>query len=200
MNTRNRFLSALLVLIFILSINSYSHAKLFFGADPSGKPSIFHYGFSGFFTGMLLGLSIGYIMKTKTDDSKEMGKGVAYGAIGGSVVGLGIGFYDVKNPDRAIGGVFMRDIALGGILGILVGGAAGTAKYLDTDDWEDFGKYVAWGNIIGAGCGAIVAFIEGPAVIEEEEFYPKGPSEFMLTWKKDDMDKAIPYVVYRRRF
>jgi len=199
MNRKNRLLSVLLALIFILSISSHSHAKLFFGVDPSGKPSVFHYGFSGFFTGMLLGLSIGYIMKTKTDDSKEVGKGIAYGAIGGSAVGLGIGFYDVNNLDRAIGGVFMRDIALGGILGILVGTAAGTAKYLDTEEWEDFGKYVAWGNLIGAGCGAVVAFIEGPVIVEDE-FYPKGPSEFMLTWKKDDLDKAIPYVIYRKRF
>ena len=85
------------------------------------------------------------------------------------------------------------------LLGILVGTAAGTAKYIDSKEWEDFGEYIAWGGIIGAASGMIVALIEGSTFSRNDDF-THIPSRISISWEKDDSNNAVPHLYYTTLF
>lgn len=185
-------------LVFPLQVEAGS----FFGGPIEKRPSVFYYGWRGCYIGILAGLSTGYLNILDRDDSdkencKTLLRHVGYGAIGGTFVGLGIGTYELTQEYTGTGAVVLRDMQLGSLLGILVGFAAGLISYSESDDWDDVGRGVAWGNMGGILLGGIYGFIEAPRVLEMSKSLPRWVPYASVKICKD---KGSPYPFYSVNF
>src|SRR4051794_4754780 len=103
-------------------------AVCFAESGDDGGPSLFSYGFKGFFTGASIGLAAGYLSTGSTYESHEwknlvMGAGI--GAIVGVGAGVGLAIADIGAPGRGTGWYVLRDTDLGTFLGAFTGAAIG---------------------------------------------------------------------------
>ncbi len=159
-----------------------AHAIQFFGPPPDRAPSVFAYGFRGFWIGTALGSSVGYLAvgdeHWEGEEWKTLGISMGVGAIVGSIGGLGIGLYDLSLDKPGVGSIVLRDTLYGTGLGGLVGAVAGGLFVIKSDNWEDVAMGSSIGTLVGAAVGIAMGFIEGPKVVE---MYSKGDSEQAVT-------------------
>ncbi|MDD5772442.1 MAG: hypothetical protein PHX78_03150 [bacterium] len=162
---------SLVVIVIIFVLTGYARAgNDFFGTiDPKDRPSIINYGWAELQHGALLGLSIGSIRVYEGRDKlnsegkrKRITNGALYGVIGGTALGLGIGFYDFHNDQTGFGAFLIRDMWLGGALGLAVGTAVGGISYSNTNNSRHIWQSMAWGYIGGSIAGLGFGMIEGP--------------------------------------
>jgi hypothetical protein len=141
---------------------------------------VFAYGFRGFGIGLPVGLATGYLVSRDGDWDRAEWMGLAYGAglgvIGGSVGGLGVGFYDLAQERPGVGMVVLRDTWYGVVLGAAIGLVAGGLAVASNGEWESLVYGTAWGTVIGAPVGMVIGFIEGPTVRELAQGEPDAPS------------------------
>ncbi len=146
-----------------------SWARGFFGAPPEETPSVINYGWRGLALGSMAGLAAGYARYADSDDNtNDILKSVAFGALSGTGFGLLVGFGDVASGKAGIGGIILRDMHLGGLLGLTVGTVWGGIKAIDDEKWETVGKGAAWGYLGGLVVGLGIAIIEGPSIVAEQ--------------------------------
>lgn len=159
----------IIVLVIVLSLFSISLAYAeggFFGASPEGTPSIINYGWEGLTLGALLGLSAGYLHYTDSKEKKDITLTTAYGALIGTAGGLILGFSDASKGKKGYGAIVLRDMHLGGNLGLVVGGIIGGIQYSSDKEWQRVPKGLAWGYLGGAVAGLAIAFYEGPKLVD----------------------------------
>ncbi len=165
-----------------------------FGPNPDPAPSVFAYGFRGFGIGLPVGLATGYLITRDGDWDNTEWLGLAYGAgvgaIGGSVIGLGIGFYDLAQSRPGVGMVVLRDTWYGVALGAAIGLVAGGLAVASNGDWESLAYGAAWGTVIGAPVGAVIGIIEGPTV-RDLAWSQQNVSPFRFTVVALDSRRAI---------
>jgi hypothetical protein len=139
-----------------------------FGPNPERAPSVFAYGFRGLGIGLPVGLSAAYLLTRDddwgTEDWKHLGIGTGIGTVGGAVLGLGVGFYDLYDRRPGTGMVVLRDTGYGVLLGATIGLIIGTVYWIDSGDAENVLVGGAWGTVIGAPVGTVIGFLEGPTV------------------------------------
>ncbi len=160
------------LVVLMLALGLLSWAPLsswgggFWGPSPEDEPSVLSYGMAGFGLGAVLGLSGGYLSAVKNDEWKHLITGPAYGAIIGAGLGLTIGMFDAGKKYTGVGGIILRDMRMGSGLGIAIGLAVGTIRAVDSSEWNDLGKGIAWGSLIGAGGGLLFGIYEGPKIVK----------------------------------
>jgi hypothetical protein len=160
----------ILVLLLMFSLVSVSSAESgFFGAPPEGSPSILNYGWDGMTLGALLGLSTGYLHYLNDNETKNLGINAAYGALIGTAGGLALGFSDASKGRKGYGAIVLRDMHLGGNLGLVVGAIVGGLQYSSDKEWKRVPKGMAWGYLGGAAAGLAIAFYEGPKLVDYSE-------------------------------
>lgn len=139
-----------------------------FGPDPARAPSVFAYGFRGLGIGAPVGLSTAYLLTRDGDwrqeDWETLAIGTGIGAVSGAVVGLAVGFYDLRDSHPGVGMVVLRDTFYGVLLGAGIGLIVGSIYWIESGHAESALAGAAWGTVIGAPVGAIIGFIEGPTV------------------------------------
>ena len=181
-----------IVLFFLIGLLAWGatvpvHAIQCFGPPPDSAPSVFAYGFRGFWIGTALGSSAGYLVIR--DDHwngnawEDLGISMGVGAIVGTLGGLGVGLYDLSLEKPGVGSIVLRDTLYGTGLGGLVGAVAGGLFVIKSDDWEDVALGASVGSLVGAAVGIAMGFIEGPKVVDmyskdqtEGERVASGPS------------------------
>lgn len=188
-----------------LTMLSYPvRAGQFFGdSDPQDKPSVINYAWAGMATGTLLGAAIGGIQAVEehqqldsSGEANRVSNGALYGLIGGTVLGLGIGFYDLSQGQTGVGGVVLKDMNIGGGLGIVIGAAAGGITYSKTKEWSDFGKSLAWGYIGGSVLGLVIGLIEGPQLVAANP----GDNKIRLVLASDSEGNPSPQLQVSHRY
>lgn len=146
-------------------------------AHAQTSESAFTYAFRGLGIGVPVGLSAGYLLTRDgswgTDDWRDVGLGVAIGAIGGAVGGLTVGLIDASDGRMGTGAIVLRDTWYGTMLGITVGAIVGGVSLMSSGDAEDLLVGMAWGAVIGAPVGVGVGFIE--AALREDRASPPAP-------------------------
>lgn len=194
----------LIILIIALTFfgSSVAYAESgFFGAKPEGTPSVLNYGWEGMTLGIGLGVSAGYLSSIKSDKGDDILLGAAYGAIAGTATGLIFGFNDAKKGEKGYGAIILRDMHLGGNLGLAVGAAYGTIAWIKKDKAEYFGESVAWGYIAGTIVGLGIGMYEGPILTGEKSPKTDESKHLIhgLTLLADSHDQPCPgyQVVYR---
>ncbi|MFW6129755.1 MAG: hypothetical protein ACOC56_01150 [Atribacterota bacterium] len=180
----------LLLILSMISKPAFSRFGGFWGPAPEEKPTVLSYGMVGFGMGAVLGLSGGYLAALENDDWNNLVTGPAYGAIIGTGIGLAVGVVDVSMANPGVGRVILRDIRLGSMLGMGLGLAVGTINAVDSSEWEDLGKGVAWGSLIGAGGGLLFGIYEGPKIARSASL-PRINFTFV---------KGRPYLMTHSRF
>lgn len=153
----SRLLAALL-LIGSLSLPATARAQ----SDP--EPSMFSYGFRGFWTGAGIGLAVGYLSTGSVYESGEWKKlvmGAGVGALLGVGTGIGLGIVDIGVPGRGTGWYVLRDMDYGSLLGGLCGAAVGALVWLDDGRSKDVLIGASIGALIGAGAGIAFGIAEG---------------------------------------
>ncbi len=156
------------LIMMVFTTTSYAESG-FFGAPPEGTPSIINYGWDGLTEGALLGVSIGYLAYLGGSDANKIGYDTAYGALGGMVGGLALGFSDASKGKKGYGAIVLRDMHLGGNLGLVVGGIIGALQYSSDKEWKRVPKGMAWGYLGGSLAGLAIAFYEGPKLVDYSE-------------------------------
>lgn len=142
-------------------------ASLLFASNASAQSEdegVFTYAFRGLGIGAPVGAAAGYLLtrddQWQSDDWKDLGMGVAIGAITGAVGGLAIGITDLSDGQMGMGATVLRDTWYGTLLGFTVGAIVGGVLVMDSGDAEDILGGMAWGAVIGAPVGIGVGFIE----------------------------------------
>ncbi|MBI4369875.1 MAG: hypothetical protein HY547_06575, partial [Elusimicrobia bacterium] len=163
------------------------------------------YGWAGMITGTMLGTSVGTLQAISQKDrldgageSARITKGALYGLIGGTGLGIGIGFYDLSQGKTGVGGIILRDINRGGWLGLVIGAAAGAIKYIDSNEAKDLGSGLAWGYIGGSAAGLIFGFIEGPRIVSSLGLEFNSRVQFALF--PDSKGNPVPGLQFSRRY
>ncbi|OQA89860.1 MAG: hypothetical protein BWY26_01521 [Elusimicrobia bacterium ADurb.Bin231] len=192
-----KYVSCFLSVCLILMKVSTCNAAEFFGVAPKGSPSIISYGWDGFVLGAMLGTSAGYLKYLDSDKEKDIVLGAAYGSVVGTVGGIALGVMDSSKGKKGYGSIILRDMRLGGQLGLAVGGVIGLASCLSSDDWSDFGRAPAWGYIGGAVVGLGIAFYEGPRLVERQESGSIHPQAIIMA---DSHSKLFPGIGAVARF
>ena len=154
-------------IVFAVSALPCLGAEEFFGVQPKGEPSVINYAWDGMTLGAMLGLSAGYLQYVDGYDTRKFALDTAYGALAGTGVGLVLGMADVSRGSKGYGAIALKDMNLGGRLGMAVGALWGTANALKNNNWENLGKGAAWGFIGGSVAGLGIAFYEGPKIADE---------------------------------
>lgn len=130
----------------------------------SEEDGVFTYGFRGLGVGAPVGAAAGYLLTRddnwQSDDWKDLGMGVAIGAITGAVGGIAIGITDLSDGRMGMGATVLRDTWYGTLLGITVGAIVGGVLVMDSGEGEDILQAMAWGAVIGAPVGIGVGFLE----------------------------------------
>lgn len=151
-----------------LTPNEAAAQRRGFGPNPEHAPSVFAYGFRGLGIGLPVGLSAGYLLTRDEDwgseDWKDLGIGTGIGSVGGAVLGLGVGFYDLYDRRPGTGMVVLRDTGYGVLLGASIGLIIGAVYWIDDGEAENVLVGGAWGTVIGAPVGTVIGFLEGPTV------------------------------------
>jgi len=130
----------------------------------SEDEGVFTYAFRGLGIGAPVGAAAGYLLTRddswQSDDWKDLGMGVAIGAITGAVGGIAIGITDLSDGQMGMGATVLRDTWYGTLLGITVGAIVGGVLVMDSGQAKDILGGMAWGAVIGAPVGIGVGFIE----------------------------------------
>jgi hypothetical protein len=133
-------------------------------AESDPEPSMFSYGFNGFWTGASIGLAVGYLSTGGDYESNEWKKlvmGAGIGALTGVGAGIGLAVADIGAPGRGTGWYVLRDINYGSLLGALTGAAVGALVWLDDGTSKDVLVGLSIGALIGAGVGIGFGIYEG---------------------------------------
>ncbi|MGA1870743.1 MAG: hypothetical protein ACMUJM_19585 [bacterium] len=193
-------------IIVLLLLVGHAHAGPFFGSiDPHEEPSVFNYGWAGMKLGLLLGTAIGGVQAIdqheRLDDDEEAQRvldGALYGVIGGTMLGLGIGFYGLSEGKTGVGGIILRDMWYGGGIGLIVGGAIGGLQYSQTNEWRHFNESLVWGYIGGTIAGFAFGLIEGPQIASSP--YDKWRGRFRFTLAPGTEGAPSPFLTYQKKF
>lgn len=128
------------------------------------EEGVFTYAFRGLGVGAPVGAAAGYLLTRDddwgSDDWKDLGTGVAIGAIAGAAGGIAIGITDLSDGRMGMGATVLRDTWYGTLLGVTIGAIVGGVLIMDSGDGEDLLGGMAWGAVIGAPVGLGVGFIE----------------------------------------
>ncbi len=193
-----RILIAVMCLGF--SVNCIQAAMFFGGLDTKESPSVINYGWSGLKLGTLLGAAVGGVQAAdqherldNSGEARRVTNGALYGLICGTVMGLGIGFYDLSQGQTGVGGIILRDMWMGGGLGLVVGAAVGGITYSKTEEGRHIGQSIAWGYIGGTIAGFAFGLVEGPQIASK-------PSPIRVVMMPDSEGLPSPYVLYHYRF
>lgn len=187
----------LLVLCYNFVFISQVEAGAFFGGEIEKNPSVFSYGWKGCFVGMLAGLSTGYLAIVDRDDSDEEDlktglRHLGYGAIGGTVLGLAVGSYELTQDYTGTGAVVLRDMQSGALMGGIMGLAGGLISYGSSNNSDDIGRGAAWGNLGGILLGGVYGFIEAPRVLGIAKSSPGWMPYASVKICKDE-EKSYPF-------
>jgi hypothetical protein len=135
--------------------------------DQPGRPSVFAHVGRGFLTGTFVGVGGAYLVARRDgiegDDWRTFVFGTGIGALTGSALGLGLGFFDL-NARPGTASVALRDTMYGAGLGVLIGATAGSLAAVRTTDAEHIALGAAIGTVSGAALGLAIGLIEGPAL------------------------------------
>jgi hypothetical protein len=133
--------------------------------EPGYTPSIFMYGFHGFFLGGMAGLGAGYIVARSggwhEDDWKPLAYGAGIGALAGGALGLGLGITDMVNDTPGRGYFILRDGGYGLGFGAATGAIAGGIAAIGNKKPENILFGAAIGGLVGTGVGVVLGVIEG---------------------------------------
>ncbi|MFH1378792.1 MAG: hypothetical protein ABII23_00815 [bacterium] len=158
-------------MVCMVGIGQIQAGSFFGGIDPQNKPSVINYGWAGLKLGALFGSAVGGVQAAEEHDrldssgeAKRVLNGGMYGLIGGTVLGMGIGFYDLSQGQTGVGAIILRDMWMGGGIGLVVGAAVGGITYSKTSETSDIGRSIAWGYIGGTIMGFGFGLIEGPKI------------------------------------
>lgn len=141
-----------------------------FGPDPESKPSVFTYAFFGLGVGSLAGLSIGYLVIRS--DGYEDGEwrplviATSIGLLSGIGLGLTVGTIDLFSDKPGVGGIILRDMLYGELLGIGAGLISGGISAIAGNSAEHLLFGSALGCLIGSGVGLIFGIIEGRVIMK----------------------------------
>jgi hypothetical protein len=133
---------------------------------PVEGPSLFAYGWQGFWTGAGIGLATGYVATGHTYESyewKTLVLGAGIGALSGLTLGVSLAITDAAANDGRMGWIIMRDAEYGSLLGAFAGAAVGALVWIDDGRSKDVLSGAAIGTLIGAGVGVVFGVIEGSA-------------------------------------
>ena len=184
-------------LVLAVTASSRLGAEEFFGVQPKGEPSVLNYAWDGMTLGAEIGLSAGYLQYLDGYDTKRLALDTAYGALAGTGVGLGLGVMDASRGKKGYGAIALRDMHLGGRLGMAVGALWGTVNSLKNSNWENLGRGAAWGFIGGSVAGLGIAFYEGPKLAEERSSMNLTPGLGLLA---DSGNNLVPCASFTSRF
>ncbi|MHB9155012.1 MAG: hypothetical protein ACYC5N_04875, partial [Endomicrobiales bacterium] len=161
--------SALILIVSILLATGVTpgRAQLFTTLPPTGKPSVFEYGWRGLLFGSLAGAAGGYLRYADESDSDNLLRSIGYGSLAGAGVGLLLGFYDAAAERRGMGDIILHDMYLGAGFGTAVGAIVGGINALANSDWKSLGTGASWGYLGGVVLGLGVALYEGPRLLGE---------------------------------
>ena len=160
---RKRFISIVLFVSFTIMCSAVpsSYADAIFTQPAGSSPNIFYYGWRGVFIGSLAGLSAGYLRYADENNTSEMLRSLAYGALAGAGVGLIAGFADASNGNvYGAGDTILRDMNSGGGFGLAVGLLWGGISAISKGDSREVGKGAAWGYLGGLVVGLGVAIVQ----------------------------------------
>jgi hypothetical protein len=128
-------------------------------------PSVFAYGFHGFFLGGMAGLGGGYIAARSGgwhhDDWQPLAYGAGIGALAGGALGLGLGITDMVNETPGRGYFILRDGGYGLGFGVATGAIAGGIAAVSTKKPENILFGASIGGLVGTGVGVVLGIIEG---------------------------------------
>jgi hypothetical protein len=135
-------------------------------------PTVFSYGFDGFWTGAQVGLAAGYLATGK-DYASEEWRTLVFGAGVGALVGVGVGItlgvVDVGSGPPDSGRVILRDTGYGVGLGAIVGTAVGALFLIDDGRTKNLVTGAAIGAVAGAGVGLVFGLVESATASSEPQ-------------------------------
>ena len=165
-----KYISVIFVVFMVAASSGVSEcmARGFFGSIPEESPSVMDYAWRGLAIGTLAGLSAGYVRYAdERDNTENIARSVGYGSLAGAGIGILIGVADVAAGKTGIGGIILRDMRMGGFLGLVLGTLWGGIDALSTNQWESVGKGAAWGYLGGVVLGLGIGILEGPELLSE---------------------------------
>jgi hypothetical protein len=136
----------------------------FFGASPQGTPSVLNYTWEGLKLGALSGMSIAYL--DNPTDGKGYANTVAVGALVGMGAGVVLGVRDASMGRKGTGAIVLRDMNLGGFIGLVAGGIVGTLDGINNNKWESVGHDTSVGYLGGVILGLGIGLYEGPIIVK----------------------------------
>jgi hypothetical protein len=152
----------LLVALIVLGLARPGRAQ---NREPVYTPSVFAYGFHGFFLGGVAGLGGGYIAARSggfhKDDWQPLAYGAGIGALAGGALGLGLGITDMVNETPGRGYFILRDGGYGLGFGAATGAIAGGIAAVSTKRPENILFGASIGGLVGTGVGVILGVVEG---------------------------------------
>jgi hypothetical protein len=152
-----------LVVATVLSGASVGHAQP--RGEPLYTPSVFIYGFHGFFLGTGAGLGAGYIAARSggwhQDDWRPLAYGAAIGALAGGTLGISLGVTDMVNETPGRGYFVLRDGGYGLGFGAATGAIAGGIAAISNKKAENILFGASIGGLVGTGLGVVLGIIEG---------------------------------------
>lgn len=180
----------------VVAVSLFSPKSALAQADEEG---VFTYAFRGLGIGAPVGAAAGYLLtrddEWRSDDWKDLGTGVAIGAITGAVGGIAIGITDLSDGKMGMGATVLRDTWYGTLLGITVGAIVGGVLVMDSGDGEDILAGMAWGAVIGAPVGIGVGFIEagmrGQMGMANQNRYASLPNHEKFVQSNDELRFAL---------
>lgn len=125
----------------------------------------------GIVTGAVLGLASGlvpYGVRQNSDPRTYVLQPLGWGAISGSVLGLGMGFYEVI-VQKPIGPLMGENVAGGVMLGAGLGCIGASISFLKTKRGSDYTIGAGLGSITGSVAGVILAFYESSLMVPASE-------------------------------
>jgi hypothetical protein len=152
-----------LIAVTILACQS-GWAVEFFGASPQGTPSVLNYTWEGLKLGALSGMSIAYL--SNPTDGKGYANSVAVGALVGMGGGIALGVHDASVGRKGTGAIILRDMNLGGFIGLVAGGIVGTLDGINNNKWESVGHDTSVGYLGGVILGLGIGIYEGPIIVK----------------------------------
>src|SRR4029450_8540628 len=118
-------------------------------------PTIFTYGFHGFFLGSVAGVGAGYLVARSggwdKNDWEALAYGAGIGALAGGALGLSLGITDMVNETPGRGYFILRDGGYGLGFGAVTGAIAGGLAAVSTKHAENIAFGASIGALVGTG-------------------------------------------------
>jgi|GEM_PF-3392324 len=168
----------------------------FFGVQPQGTPSILNYGWNGLTLGLFMGASVGYSSYDRSSNASDILTGAAYGSLVGVASGLILGFDDASKGRKGTGAIILRDMHLGGTLGLVVGSIFGGIRVANGNDWKQLGDGAAWGYLTGTIVGLGIALYEGPILLKNYS----SDSRYRFAFLNDSRERPFPALLTTYQF